>query len=139
MGSLVPTRTRTAVYPSESDSLHLMPNYILQNTLTTSETCPPHRFHALSITTRHNPNLALNSVSPLHLHLHLRPQHPTGTSILYLYRPLGLTVPHQLLPPVPSPQHLLSAGNHSTSPPPPFSQRINLGHVPKPHHHPSQR
>jgi hypothetical protein len=131
----------TPIHLVDGYSLHLILIYILQYNLTcTSETCPPHLF-AQSIITLHNPNLKLdlNSVSPLHPPLHLRPHRPTGSSILYLYRPLGLTVPHQPLPPIPSPHHLLSAGNHSTSPPPPFFQIINLVHVPKPHHHPSQK
>jgi hypothetical protein len=141
MKSLAPTRARISVHRSES--LHFIPNYILHSKLTcTSETCPPHLFHAQSTITLHNPNLIVNSVSPLHPHLHLRPHRPTGTSILYLCQRQELTVPLLPLPPIPpipSPHHLLSAGNHSTSPLPPFSQIINLGHVPKPHHHPSQR
>jgi hypothetical protein len=139
MKTLAPTRTLTPVHPVDSDSLHLIPNYTLHYNLTcTSETCPPHLFHAPPIITLHNPNLNLDSLSPLHPHLHLRPHRPTETSILYLYQRQELTVlllPLPPIPPIPSPHHLLSAGNHSTSPLPPFFQIINLEPVPKPLHH----
>jgi len=130
MKPLASTRTMTLVHPSES--LHIIPNYILQYNLTcTSETCPPHRFHAPSIITRHNFDPNLNSVSPLRQHQHQHPHHP----ILYLYQIPELIV---LYLPLPSPRHLLSAGNHSTSPPPLLLLNLNLVHVPKPLHHPQQ-